>query len=112
MFGMSHRLLGRLAHVEHASRKLTRTPRQADCQRGAGQRVVQRRHALRRFKDVSAARRERDGVAIGQVSRCDEREPRQPHRVHRAGGRADVARMARPHEHDPNARQAIGGRRQ
>ena len=88
------RLLRGVAEGEHAPREFARPGREADRQRGARERVVQRRHDAGALEERRGPRCARIGFRIGKAARRDQHELREPHRVHRARRRADIAGMA------------------
>ena len=117
------RLARRVAHRQHAPGELARPRRQAD--RAARSRRAPRRASRRRARASSTAvapEAQRDGLGIGKARGRDQHEAREAHREHRARRGADVAGMARAHEHDADARErgavgcghgsAVGGTRQ
>jgi hypothetical protein len=52
---------------------------------------------------VDRTRRPRVSLGVGKGTRLDQVQARQPHRLHRPGGGADVPRMARAAENDVDA---------
>jgi hypothetical protein len=98
---------GSLADSEHAPRELARSRRKAHGDDAARERRVERRDDLCAVEHGRGARRERDGLGVRMASRVHEHEPRQAHRVHRAGGAAHVAGMAGRDQDDAQGLEAI-----
>src|SRR5262249_28998454 len=95
------------AQSEDTARELARPCGKAHGQNATDECFVECGHHSRAVENRVCSRRERNRLRIREAARIDQNELRESHRVHRAGGCADIAWVARRNKDDPYGREAI-----